>query len=135
MTLRQCSSPCSRQIPMLSWQADRSRSHLLVGAWRNVRRIHVQTSTEQMLSALYHESAVASQWLERIVEEVPNLGPASRVIIVNCGTGALIPSLQVYLRAKPRRISAVQVFCKDVVPSEFASFDKCASSQSETQLQ
>ena len=89
----------------------------------------MQTSTKQMLSALSHECAVAVQRLEKIVEEVPDLGPASRVIIVSCGTGALIPSLQVHLPAKLRHISAVQVFHKDVALSD-SGFDKCADSQS-----
>jgi hypothetical protein len=95
--------------------------------------IHVQTSMKQELPALCYECDVAVQRLERIVEEVPNLGPASRVIIVGCGTGALIPSLQVYLRAQPRTIGAVQVFRGDVVPSQLA-FDEGASLQSGTQL-
>jgi hypothetical protein len=71
---------------------------------------HVQTSMKQELPAWCYECNLTVQRLKRIVEEVPNLGPASRVIIVSCGTGALIPILQVYLRAQPRNIGAVQRF-------------------------
>jgi hypothetical protein len=96
-----------------------SRSH--PHAWCMAQpHSHVQTSMTQMLSALSHECAVAMQRLDLIVEQVPDLGRTSRVIIVSCGTGALIPILQVYLHAEPRRTSAVQVFRKDAVPSQSA---------------
>lgn len=34
--------------------------------------------------------------LDRIATSVPDLGPSSRVLDVGCGTGALIPHLQVH---------------------------------------
>lgn len=52
--------------------------------------------TGQMIRTFLNSCALARQMQEQAVAEVAGLGPASRVISVGPGTGALMPTLQVH---------------------------------------
>lgn len=61
-----------------------------------------------------------SQKLQEVVQSIPGLGPGSRVLDVGCGTGVLIPVLQVfdYICAMPRHAGSHSIPSSNYSPCQ-----------------